>query len=172
MEPSDQTSKDAITREEHRTASPPAHGTVPVHTERAPSPAGHYAQAVRAGDFVYVSGQVPRAPDGGYTPADVRAETLLTLRNLAEISHAAGGGLGDVVKVTAYLARPEYFGEFNAAYAECFGGHRPARTTVVAGLREVKVEVDAVLHLPAPPAEGDARPPGGHRCKLPDEHEP
>ncbi|MFD0889696.1 RidA family protein, partial [Streptosporangium algeriense] len=95
--------------------------------------------------------------------------------DLAAISHAAGGGLGDVVKVTAYLARPEYFGEFNAAYAECFGGHRPARTTVVAGLREVKVEVDAVLHLPAPavlPAAGDTRPPGDHRCKLPDEHEP
>lgn len=143
----------------------------PIGTDRAPSPAGHYAQAVRAGDLVYVSGQVPRTPDGGYTPADVGAETRLTLGNLAALAEAAGGGLGDVVKVTAYLARPEYFGAFNAAYAGCFGEHRPARTTVVAGLREVKVEVDAVLHLPVPPADG-SRPPGGHRCRLPDEHEP
>ncbi|MBB4919203.1 RidA family protein [Streptosporangium saharense] len=148
--------------------------SAPIGTDRAPSPAGHYAQAVRAGDFVYVSGQVPRTPDGGYTPADVAAETRLTLGNLAAIAEAAGGGLGDVVKVTAYLTRQEYFGEFNTAYAEYFGEHRPARTTVVAGLREVKVEVDAVLHLPVLPvlpADG-SRPPGGHRCKLPDEHEP
>ncbi len=120
-----------------------------ISTGEAPYPSGHYAQAVRAGDFVYVSGQVPRAPDGGYTPADVRDETTLTLRNLAAVARAAGGGLADAVKVTVYLARPEYFAEFNAAYAECLGSHRPARTTVVAGLREVKVEVDAVLYLPA-----------------------
>ncbi len=120
----------------------------PIATTRAPAPAGHYAQAVAAGGFVFVSGQTPRAPDGGYTPADAAAETALTLRNLAAVAEAAGASLRDVVQVTAYLAGQEHLAAFNAAYAEAFGEHRPARTTVVAGLREVKVEVDAVLCLP------------------------
>lgn len=119
-----------------------------VVTDRAPAPGGHYAQAVRAGDFVYVSGQVPRAADGGYTPADIGAETLLALGNLAAIAEAFGGGLRDAVKVTAYLARGQDLAGFDAAYAQCLGEHRPARTTVVAGLRQVSVEVDAVLYLP------------------------
>ncbi|SES45142.1 Rid family hydrolase [Actinokineospora terrae] len=119
-----------------------------ISTDRAPAPAGHYAQAVRAGGFVYVAGQVPRAPDGSYIPGDITTETDLVLRNLAAVAGAAGGGLADVVKVTAYLTRVEDFAEFDAEYARHFGSTRPARTTVVAGLRSVRVEVDAVLYLP------------------------
>ena len=119
-----------------------------VSTSQAPAPAGAYAQAVRAGDFVYISGQVPRSVDGRYVAADIATETALTLRNLAELATAAGGGLRDAVKITAYLSRPEHLGDFNSAYAEYFDDAPPARTTVVAGLREVKIELDAVLYIP------------------------
>ncbi|CCH32538.1 RidA family protein [Actinosynnema sp. NPDC047251] len=118
-------------------------------------PAGHYRPFVRAGDTVYVSGQVPRLPDGSYRPADVATETALALRNLAAVVAAAGGDRTCVVKVTAYLADVADFAEFDHAYAAHFGDWKPARTTVVAGLRSVKVEVDAVLHLPATGGDGE-----------------
>lgn len=117
-----------------------------ITVPRAPIPAGPYSHAVRTGDLVYVSGQVPRAADGSYEPADVGTETRRTLRNLERIAEAAGARLTDAVKITAYLADGSYFDEFNRAYAEFFGADPPARTTVVAGLRQVKVELDAVLY--------------------------
>jgi 2-iminobutanoate/2-iminopropanoate deaminase len=118
-----------------------------ISTEGAPRPAGPYSQAIRAGGFIYISGQVPRKADGSYAPSDVGTETRLTLRNLAAVARAAGAELGDAVKVTAYLAEGEDFEEFNRAYAEFFVQAPPARTTVVAGLRQVKVELDAVLYV-------------------------
>ena len=117
-----------------------------VTVPQGPVPAGPYSQAVRGGDLVFVSGQVPRAPDGSYEPADVGTETRLTLRNLEAIAVAAGVRLVDAVKITAYLADGSYFDEFNRAYAEFFPFEPPARTTVVAGLRQVKVELDAILY--------------------------
>lgn len=118
-----------------------------IRTADAPVPAGPYSQAIRAGDFLHVSGQVPRLPDGTYEPADVATETRLTLRNLEVIVSAAGAQLRDAVKITAYLADGSDFEEFNRAYAEFFHETPPARTTVVAGLRQVKVELDAVVYL-------------------------
>ncbi len=118
-----------------------------IRTEEAPRPAGPYSQAIRAGDFLYISGQVPREADGSYDPGDVATETRLTLRNLEAVARAAGAGLDDAVKITAYLADGEDFAEFNRAYAEFFVTAPPARTTVVAGLRQVKVELDAVLYV-------------------------
>jgi len=113
----------------------------------APPPAGHYSHAIRAGDFLFVSGQVPRRSDGIYEPADVATETRLVLRNLGSIAQAAGAQLADAVKVTAYLSDGAYVDEFNRAYAEFFDAAPPARTTVVAGLRQVKVELDAIVYL-------------------------
>jgi 2-iminobutanoate/2-iminopropanoate deaminase len=113
----------------------------------APVPAGPYSHAVRTGDLVFVSGQVPRAADGSYEPADVGTETRRTLGNLETIAVAAGARLADAVKITAYLADGSYFDDFNRAYAEFFPADPPARTTVVAGLRQVKVELDAVLYV-------------------------
>jgi 2-iminobutanoate/2-iminopropanoate deaminase len=113
----------------------------------APIPAGPYSHAVRVGDLVFVSGQVPRAADGSYAPADVGTETRRTLENLQTIASAAGAELAGAVKITAYLADGSYFDEFNRAYAEFFPADPPARTTVVAGLRQVKVELDAVLYI-------------------------
>jgi 2-iminobutanoate/2-iminopropanoate deaminase len=113
----------------------------------APPPAGHYSHAVRAGDLLHISGQVPRDGTGAYTPADVATETRLTLRHLATIAAAAGARLTDAVKITAYLADRSYAADFDRAYAEFFPAAPPARTLIVAGLREVKVELDAVLYL-------------------------
>lgn len=120
----------------------------PYTSAEAPRPAGAYSQALRAGDFVFVSGQVPRSPDGSYTRGTIAEETRLTIANLGAIAAATGGGLGDIVKVTAYLADPADLAGFNSQYAQHFPAPPPARTTVVAGLREVRVELDAVLYLP------------------------
>lgn len=113
----------------------------------APPPAGHYSHAVRAGEFLFVSGQVPRDDTGAYAPADVGSETRLTLTNLATIARAGGGRLADAVKITVYLADSSYTPAFNEAYREFFDSAPPARTVVVAGLRDVKVELDAIIHL-------------------------
>lgn len=120
----------------------------PIISPDSPAPAGAYSQAIRAGDFVYISGQVPRASGGTYAPLDIERETRLTLQNLAAVATAAGGTLRDVVKVGAYLASWDHLTGFNTAFDEYFDGCPPARTTVVAGLREVKVELDAVLYIP------------------------
>lgn len=120
----------------------------PVTAGSAPPPAGPYSHAVRAGDFLFISGQVPRAADGTYQPATVAEETRLTLVNLSRIAEAANGTLEDAVKITAYLSNGADFAEFNRGYAEFFIGAPPARTTVVVGLREVKVELDAILYVP------------------------
>jgi reactive intermediate/imine deaminase len=119
-----------------------------ITAQSAPTPAGTYSQAVRAGDFVFVSGQVPRASDGTYEPANIGEETRRALGNLSRIAEAAGGALSDAVKINAYLARGEYFAEFDTAYGGFFIDVPPARTTITVGLREVKVELDAVLYLP------------------------
>ena len=113
----------------------------------APPPAGHYSHAVRAGDLLHISGQVPRDSTGAYVPADIATETRLTLTNLATIAAAAGGRLTDAVKITAYLADRSDAAAFDRAYAAFFPTAPPARTLIVAGLRDVKVELDAVLYL-------------------------
>jgi len=119
-----------------------------LNTTDAPRPAGHYAQGVRVGELIFVAGQVPRDQDGTYTPASVGTETHAALRNLAAVLEAGGANLSQVVKVTAYLGHADYWTEFDRAYALFFGASRPARTTVVAGLRDVKVEIDAIACLP------------------------
>ena len=123
-----------------------------IRTERAPRGTGAYSQAIRAGDFLFISGQGPLDP----VTLEVRGETVeeqteQTLRNLESIAAAAGGGLGDVVKVSAFLSSIDLFPAFNATYERVFATEpRPARTTIGAELRDIMVEIDAVLYLPRP----------------------
>lgn len=122
-----------------------------VMTDEAPSGTGAYSQAIRAGDFVFISGQGPLDPE----TLEVRGETVEeqtehTLRNLEAIARAAGGSLRDVVKVSAFLASIEGFSAFNGTYERFFDEPRPARTTTGADLRNILVEIDAVLYLPRP----------------------
>lgn len=117
---------------------------------RGPHPtAGHFSPAVRAGDFVYVAGQVPRDADGTVVGSDVAQQTAATLENLERALLLASATLSDVIKATVHLARLEDAAAFNAVYARYFPGTAPVRTTVQSGLRGVLVEIDAVAWAPA-----------------------
>ncbi len=115
-----------------------------------PDPAGAYSRAIRAGDFLYISGQVPRDLESGELKgADVRTQTLETLRNVRLVLEAAGAGLQDVVSVTAYLADINDWQVFDAAYREIFAPPYPTRTTVGAGLHGFLVEISVVAYSPS-----------------------
>jgi 2-iminobutanoate/2-iminopropanoate deaminase len=122
---------------------------VPIATSAAPQAIGPYSQAIRAGEWLFVSGQIPLPPDGGPIPQEFAAQARQALANLKAIVEAAGGQLARVVKVTVYLADMGQFATFNEVYAEVFGSHRPARAVVqVAALpRGVQVEVEAIACL-------------------------
>jgi 2-iminobutanoate/2-iminopropanoate deaminase len=112
-----------------------------------PPPKGPYSPAVRAGDFVYVSGQVPRDPaTGALAGDDVATQTRQALSNLQRVLEQAGAGLADVVSVTVYLAHADDWGAMNTVYAEMFRPPFPSRTTVGAELRGILVEISAVAY--------------------------
>jgi 2-iminobutanoate/2-iminopropanoate deaminase len=121
-----------------------------IRAPDAPAPKGAYSQAIRAGDFVFVSGQGPIDPQTGeVVDGTIEEQTERTLRNVESIARAAGGSLDDVARVSAYLASMDDFPGYNAVYERVFANRpRPARTTVGATLLGIRVEIDAVLHLP------------------------
>ena len=110
----------------------------------APAPAGPYSHAVVANGFVYVSGQGPVNPETGSVPDGFEDQVRQTFENLRTILEAAGSGLGDVVKVNAYVTDLTRFARFNEVYREFFSQDPPARTTVGADLLGILVEVDCV----------------------------
>jgi 2-iminobutanoate/2-iminopropanoate deaminase len=112
-----------------------------------PSPAGAYSPAIRAGDLVFVSGQVPRNPATGQIAGDITAQTKQVLENLRAVLATAGARLDDVVSVNAYLADIRDWEAFNAAYGEVFRPPYPTRTTVGAGLHGFLVEISAIAHV-------------------------
>lgn len=118
----------------------------------APKPAGPYSPAVRAGDFLYVSGQGPVDPATGEieATATVGEQTQLVLRNLQTILRGCGADLEDVVKCSVFLLDAKDFSAMNAVYAEVFGQNKPARTTVATGMvaAGMKVEIDCVAYAP------------------------
>ena len=115
------------------------------------SPRGHYSPAVHAGDCVYVSGQGPIDPvTDKLAEGDVEFQTRLTLSNIERILHAAGVAVHDVVKCSVFLRDIADFPKMNRVYAEFFGEHKPARTTVEAKFHqaEMLVEIDCVAYKP------------------------
>jgi 2-iminobutanoate/2-iminopropanoate deaminase len=117
-----------------------------------PAPRGPYSPAVRAGDFIFVSGQVPIDPvTQNVVSGDIRDETRQTLTNIMRILEGCGAALADVVKCQVFLADGKDFAAMNEVYAEFFGDAKPARTTVVAAfaIPGIKVEIDAVAYRPA-----------------------
>lgn len=112
-------------------------------------PLGPYTPAVRAGDFIFVSGQVGMA-DGSLADG-VAAQTAQAVTNLTGQLASMGASLDDVVKTTCFLVDMDAFGTFNDAYVEAFGDHRPARSTVA--VRELpvgaQVEIEAMAYRPA-----------------------
>ena len=113
-----------------------------------PVPASPYSPVVRAGEMVYTSGQTGAGGDGAVAEG-IEAQTRQTLENVRVCLEAAGCGLTDVVKVTAYLADMADFETYNAVYREFFTQPYPARTTVGAALAPgLMVEIEAVAKLP------------------------
>lgn len=118
-----------------------------VRSETAPTPVASYSQAVRAGNLVFLSGQIGLDPKTGQlVSGGIRAETAQVLDNLGAVLAAASASYQDVLQVTVYLVEMNEFSEFNTVYASYFGTSPPARATVgvVALPRNARVEIAAV----------------------------
>jgi reactive intermediate/imine deaminase len=122
-------------------------GQSPIASDRQARP---FSPATRAGDFVFVSGQVPSGDDGQIVVGGIEAQTRQVFRNLEKALALAGCTLEDVCKVGVWLNDARDFGSFNRVYMECFGSHRPARSTVESRLMvDAKLEMDVIAHKPA-----------------------
>jgi 2-iminobutanoate/2-iminopropanoate deaminase len=123
---------------------------VPVHTDRAPAPAGHYAQATIAGQMLYISGQLPIRADGMLlADASFEVQASQAIDNVLAILAAAGAQPAQIARVTAYIVGVANWPRFNAIYAAKLGAARPARTVVpVPELHHgMLVEIDAIAIL-------------------------
>ena len=117
-------------------------------TDRAPAPVGPYSQAIIAGDFVFCAGQIALDAQSGQLVGgdDVRAQTRRVLDNLAAVLVSAESSLDRVTKTTVFLADLADFQAMNEVYAERFGSHRPARSTIGVGAlpRGARVEIECI----------------------------
>jgi reactive intermediate/imine deaminase len=121
-----------------------------IHSDFAPAAIGPYSQAVRVGQTVYLSGQIPlQASTGTLLDGDIEAQTRQVFENMKAVCAAANGSLADIVRVGIYLTDLADFAVVNAVMAEYFQAPYPARSTIqVSALpRGANVEVDAVLVL-------------------------
>ena len=118
-----------------------------VSVPNAPPPKGPYSPAVRAGSFVYVSGQVPRDPVSGELAGnEIATQTRQTLSNVQRLLEQAGASLKDVISVTVYLTDVDNWAAMNEVYKEFFSAPYPTRTAVGAELRDILVEISAVAY--------------------------
>ena len=121
-----------------------------IHTDSAPKAIGPYSQAVRTGNTVYFSGQIPLDPGNGeLVTGDISFQTRRVFENLKAVCEAAGGSLAGIVRVGIYLTDLGNFAVVNTVMAEYFKEPYPARSTIgVASLpRGAHVEIDAILQL-------------------------
>ncbi|MBN1958150.1 MAG: RidA family protein [Desulfuromonadales bacterium] len=121
-----------------------------IETAAAPAAIGPYSQAVRAGNLLFCSGQIPLVPETGeLVSGDIEAQTHQVMNSLRKVLLAGGGDFSSVVKTTIYLADMVDFSTVNAIYAEYFEGVAPARATVqVAALpKNARIEIDAIAVL-------------------------
>jgi 2-iminobutanoate/2-iminopropanoate deaminase len=122
----------------------------PVTTTAAPAAIGPYSQAIKAGDFLFASGQIPLDPaTGALVSGGIAEQTHRVLKNLAGVLEAAGIGFDKVVKTNVYLSDMADFAAVNEIYATYFPQPAPARATIQAARlpRDVKVEIDLVAYL-------------------------
>ena len=114
------------------------------------APRGPYSPAVRAGDFIFVSGQVPVDPaTNQVSNGDIKHETRMVINNIQLVLEGAGATLADVVRVGVYLGDGKDFAAMNEVYSEFFGAAKPARSTIVCGFAaDIKVEIDCVAYKP------------------------
>jgi reactive intermediate/imine deaminase len=122
-----------------------------IHSDNAPAAVGTYSQAVRVGQFVFLSGQIPLVPGTmEVAEGDFKARARQVFENLKAVAEAAGGSLEDAVKLTLFLTDLDNFAAVNEVMAEYFAEPYPARAAVqVSALpKGVDVEADAILALP------------------------
>jgi len=113
----------------------------------APAAIGPYSQAVKVGNFIYTSGQIPINPATGEVIAgDIKVQTRQVLQNLAALLKAGGSSMDKVIKATLFIRDMNRFAEINEVYGEFFGPHPPARSTVeVARLpKDVDIEIEVI----------------------------
>jgi 2-iminobutanoate/2-iminopropanoate deaminase len=117
-----------------------------IATTNAPAAIGPYSQAVKVGNFLFTSGQIPLLPNGDLLTGTIQEQTHQVFKNLQAVLAEAGASLSDVVKATVFIKDMNQFGDINAIYGEYFGDHRPARSTVeVARLpKDVGVEIELI----------------------------
>ncbi len=127
-----------------------------ISTAHAPTPAGHYSQAVVHGGLIFVSGQLPIDPaDPSRPPGTIEEQTSRALANVAAILEAADSGLDRVVQMTVYISDVSMWGRVNAVYARIMGDHRPARAVVPVGELKpgVLIEIQAIAAVDAESVE-------------------
>jgi 2-iminobutanoate/2-iminopropanoate deaminase len=121
-----------------------------ISTENAPGAIGPYSQAIKTGNMVFCSGQIPIDPKtGDFVSNDVAEQTEQVLINLKAVLAAAGADLNDVVKTTVFLADMSEFAAMNDVYSKHFVENKPARATVQAARlpRDARVEIDCIAVL-------------------------
>ncbi|RLD59135.1 MAG: hypothetical protein DRI97_01710 [Bacteroidetes bacterium] len=120
-----------------------------IFTKKAPSPAGHYSQAIVSGGLVFVSGQLPIHPQSGEIKATIEGQVHQVMNNLENILSTSGSSMDKVVKATLYISDISLWGKVDEIYAERFGSHKPARAVVPT--RELHfgclIEVEVVAEL-------------------------
>jgi 2-iminobutanoate/2-iminopropanoate deaminase len=117
-----------------------------VQTNKAPAAIGPYSQAIVANGMVFTSGQIALTPEGVMLKNDVVVQTKQVLKNLTAVLEEAGSSLDAVIKTTIFLDSMDDFAVVNEIYAEAFGTHKPARSTVAVKTlpKNALVEIDAV----------------------------
>lgn len=120
-----------------------------IATDKAPAAIGPYAQAVKVGDWLYTSGQIPLTPEGELAGDDIESQTKQVFKNLKAVLEAAGARTDQVDKATVFLTDLNHFSRVNELYAEFFQSHTPARSCVqVAALpKGAQIEIELVVSL-------------------------
>jgi len=117
-----------------------------IESDNLPLAIGPYSPAVKVNGFIYTSGQVPVTLDGTMIERDIKVQTRQVLTNLRTLLEDAGSGMESVIKISIYLENIDDFGIVNVLFAEAFGDHKPARSTIsVNGLpKNAMIMVDAI----------------------------
>ena len=120
-----------------------------ISTTAAPGAIGPYSQAIKTGNMLFCSGQIPVNPETGTVPEGIKAQTAQSLANVKALLAAAGASIEDVVKTTVFLADMSLFGEMNEVYAENFKEPFPARSAVAVRElpKQVLVEIEVIAAL-------------------------
>ncbi len=121
-----------------------------IATNAAPAAIGPYSQAIQVGGMLYTSGQIALTPDGKMAENEIHAQAHQVLKNLSAVLAEAGASFADVVKTTIFLADIDDFVAVNTIYAEYFGDHKPARSTVAVKTlpKNALVEIECISVIP------------------------